>query len=86
MAIENYLENDKINIIYVDAYLRYWVDKWEGECPSIGNMPEILGTLYNIGDNAPQPHSDSKPNSFGKYLKKNYNYIKKKIKLKLTVV
>lgn len=70
MVIAKRLENDKINIIYVAAYLRYWVDKWKWQYPQIGRKPAILGTLYNLGENAKAPNPTPKANSFGKYVKK----------------
>ena len=80
MAIAKNLENDKSNIIYVAAYLKYWVDDWKFIYPKIGKKPEILGTLYNLGDSAKGANPKPKPNEFGKYVKKNYKFVKKKLK------
>lgn len=80
MAIAKRLENDKTNITYVAAYLRYWVDDWKSIYPKIGKKPAILGTLYNLGDNAKGANPNPKPNKFGKYVKKKYKFVKKKLK------
>jgi hypothetical protein len=79
MSIAKRLENNKCNITYVAAYLKYWVDEWKLAYPKIGKSPAILGTLYNLGDNARKPHKKPQPNEFGKYVKKKYKYVKKKI-------
>lgn len=80
MAVANRLENNKCNITYVAAYLKYWIDDWKPVYPKIGKKPAILGTLYNLGDNAKDANPNPKPNEFGKYVKKKYKYVKKKLK------
>lgn len=55
----------KANIRYVAAYLAYWQDRWS-DTLDISNMPEILGTLYNLGDNANEPNTSPKSNGFGR--------------------
>ena len=60
--------------------LKYWVDDWKFIYPKIGKKPEILGTLYNLGDSAKGANPKPKPNEFGKYVKKNYKFVKKKLK------
>ena len=44
------LMNDKTNIMYVAAYLRYIQDIWKNKYPQISGKSDILGTLYNIGE------------------------------------
>ena len=80
MAVAKRLENNKCNITYVAAYLKYWIDDWKPVYPKIGKKPAILGTLYNLGDNAKDANPNPKPNEFGKYVKKKYKYVKKKLK------
>ena len=46
MDREKRLENDRVNIMYVAAYIRYFQDIWKDQFPSIANRPDILGTLY----------------------------------------
>ena len=59
------LKNDKTNIEYVAAYIKYFEDTWSEEFPKISESPDILGTLYNIGHHR-EPHSNPVPTLFGK--------------------
>ena len=68
------LKNPKLNILYVAAYLQYWQDQWK-ETMDISDNPEILATLYNLGDNANAPNNSPRPNSFGEYVGKQYGAI-----------
>ena len=69
------LADDKANIRYVAAYLAYWQDRWS-DTLDISNMPEILGTLYNLGDNANEPNTSPKSNSFGRHVGVAYGMMK----------
>ncbi len=74
MAREKRLEDNRSNCIYVAAYIKYFQDTWQDdEFPSIANRPDILGTLYNIGHESVQPHSNPGSNSFGDYVANNYD-------------
>ncbi len=48
------LTNEEYNIRCVAAYLKYWTDQWE-DTLNIARKADILGTLYNLGDNAREP-------------------------------
>lgn len=69
-----------INIIYVTAYLKYMQDVWKKDYKKIASSPDILGTLYNIGKT--ESHSNPKANSFGKYVKKVQERMKKYLGVK----
>ncbi len=71
------LVNNGTNIVYVAAYIRYFVEKWRAKVPNIKQRPEILGTLYNLGHEKTKPNAKPVANPFGKYVKKHYNYVKK---------
>ena len=64
------------------AYLRYWIDDWKGVYPKINKKPAILGTLYNLGDNAKAPNANPEANGFGKYVKKKYRYVRRNLNYK----
>ena len=67
------LMNDKTNIMYVAAYLRYIQDIWKNKYPQISGKSDILGTLYNIGEYGKNGvNSNPQSNDFGKTVKKNY--------------
>jgi len=68
------LTDNTYNIRCVAAYLRYWQDKW-GDVYDISNKPDILGTLYNLGDRANAPNTNPSANPFGTYVKNKYNYV-----------
>ena len=68
------LSIDEINIYSVTAYLRYLIDYWSIAI-GISNMPEILGTLYNLGEK--EPHSSPISNNFGNFIASVYNYLQK---------
>ena len=51
-----------------------WQDKW-GDVYDISNKPDILGTLYNLGDRANAPNTNPSANPFGTYVKNKYNYV-----------
>ena len=67
----NRLTNDRSNCYYVAAYIRYFQDTWEEEFPSIAERPDILGTLYNIGQRTPKPNPEV--NYFGQYVMDIYD-------------
>ena len=73
--IASKLLRESENIRYVAAYLRYWIDKWE-HTYDISGKPEILATLYNLGENANAPNSSPRANSFGEYAQSKYNHVK----------
>ena len=50
--------------IYVAAYIKALEDLWVNEFPDIGNRPDILGSLYNLGHEK-TPHNDPQANWFG---------------------
>lgn len=70
MAREKRLENDRTNIMYVAAYIRYFEDTWQSEYPSIADSPDILGTLYNIGHEITRPNSNPRSNNFLRIMSK----------------
>ena len=72
--IQNKLDNPEWNIKYVAAYLRYWQDCWQTTL-DISNKPEILATLYNLGENANAPNANPKPNDFGRHAQSVYHHI-----------
>jgi len=74
------LLNNKCNLRYVAAYLRYWINVWRKKYPKIDKDPRILGTLYNLGVKAKKPNKHPKPNPFGKEVGKNYYYLKRTVK------
>ncbi len=59
------LTNEEYNIRCVAAYLKYWTDQWE-DTLNIARKADILGTLYNLGDNAREPNTSPKSNDFGR--------------------
>ena len=67
------LENDEQNIKYVAAYISYLQKYWYDAGYNISGKPEILATLYNIGEGSPK--SNPQPNDFGKYVGENYDVI-----------
>lgn len=67
------LENDGINVLYVAAYLRYFVDEWSEVYKPIATSIDILASLYNLGHDITSPNSNPSPNSFGKYAEKKYD-------------
>ena len=73
MAREKRLENDRMNIIYVAAYIKYLQDTWQSEFPTIAKRPDILGTLYNLGHEKTSPHSKPTANYFGDFVQENYD-------------
>jgi RHS repeat-associated protein len=70
IALSRRLEDDKINSLYVAAYIKFIQDKWQGEFPAIADRPDILGTLYNLG--VKTPHGNPEPNDFGSYVQEHY--------------
>ena len=79
-AIAYRLTVDGENINYVAAYLKYFQDRWHNEYPNIDGDTAILATLFNQGEKY-SPHSDPKPNIFGKKAKKVYYDMKKLLNL-----
>ena len=73
MARYKRLEDNETNILYVAAYLRYFVDVWADEFNPIASRTDILATLYNLGHETTEPHPDPKPNDFGEYAGDNYD-------------
>ena len=74
------LLNDKSNIRYVAAYLKYFQDRWVEEYPTISIDVGVLATLYNQGEKNP-PHKNPKPNEFGYFAQKKYFHVKQIIGL-----
>jgi hypothetical protein len=68
------LSDDKKNIRYAAAYLKHHQDRWRNKFPEIGGRPDILGTLYNLGDRPPTATPESVP--FGDYVQENYEHVK----------
>ncbi len=66
------LFNNKTNITYVAAYLRYLIDVWSVAI-DISNMPDILGTLYSGGEKI--PHASPESSHFGDYVASVYNHL-----------
>lgn len=64
MAREKRLENNEINSLYAAAYLRYFVNEWSADFPTVAVRPDILGTLFNLGHGG-KPHANPQPNDFG---------------------
>ena len=60
------------NINYVAAYLRYFIDAWS-KYRNLNYLPEILATLYNIGDRT--PHLYPEANDFGDYASSVYGHL-----------
>ena len=73
------LEDDRDNIRYAAAYLEYFQDRWENFYTGISGDVGVLATLYNQGEISP-PHSNPKPNPFGKAAEENYDYVKSLLK------
>ncbi len=73
MFLEKKLQDDKTNIVYVAAYIKYLQDLWRQKFPAIGDRPDILGSVYNLGHEKVAPHSKPKPNPFGDYVLENYD-------------
>ena len=73
MAREKRLEDPKMNITYVAAYIKLIEDTWKKDFPEIGERPDILGTLYNQGHDFSTPHANPGSNEFGEFVKENYN-------------
>jgi hypothetical protein len=75
MTREMRLEDNRQNILYVAAYLKYFQDAWADQYPAIANDPAILGTLYNRGYIETSPHPTPQFNPFGSFVDENYNYM-----------
>ncbi len=69
------------NVNYVAAYLAFYQDRWKSEYPQIDGKTDILATLFNQGERY-EPHSDPKPNAFGKEAKKQYSYMQELLGIK----
>ena len=74
-AISKRLTNEKECIEYVAAYLKYWQDEWKDVYPEIDGRSAILGTLFNLGENAKEPNPNPQPNDFGLLVKENYYFM-----------
>ena len=72
LAIAKRLTVDSQNIKYVAAYLNYIQDYWKNTY-DISGRPDILGTLYNIGEGSPNTSPQS--NDFGKEVQKQYGHM-----------
>ncbi len=68
------LTDDKENIRYAAAYLKYYQDRWKEVYPEIDGRTAILASLYNQGELKP-PHKNPKPSKFGEFAKENYYYM-----------
>lgn len=67
------MQNDQQNIKYVAAYISYHQKQWAAAGYDISNKPQILATLYNLGDKT--PNSNPQPNEFGEFVGENYEVI-----------
>ncbi|MDO4733336.1 MAG: DUF1402 family protein [Bacillota bacterium] len=66
------LLDEKENIRYAAAYLKYAQDQWINAFPEIKTRPDILATLYNQGWGNKPPHSSPGANDFGKMAESYY--------------
>ena len=72
-AIAQRLKNDEQNIKYVAAYISYHQNQWAKAGYDISHRPEILATLYNIGERTPNGNPQS--NDFGEFVGEHYEAI-----------
>lgn len=68
------LKTDSLNILYAAAYLRLIQSFWSNKGYSIDSMPEIIGSLYQLGLFYPngkvrEPHFYPRQNEFGEKVK-----------------
>ncbi len=69
------LQDDKTNIRYAAAYLKYITDLWKPVYPEIDGRTAIMATLYNIGEYGTREkgiNASPESNDFGDYAKYNY--------------
>ena len=69
------LSDDRTNIEYAAAYLKYYQDRWKEAYPEIDGRTAILATLYNQGEIKP-PHANPEPNPFGIFARDNYYHVR----------
>lgn len=75
-ALYTKLTDNKTNIRYAAAELKYRQDLWKEKYPEIDGRTAILATLYNRGDDAGTPHSNPQSNDFGNFAKDNYYHMR----------
>ena len=67
------LMDERINCFYVAAYIKYFQNTWVDEFPTIAERPDILGTLYNVGQREPNPEPEA--NLFGRNVMNYYDLV-----------
>lgn len=67
------LEDNMYNVMYVAAYLKYFIDTWKPFYNEIEVRTDILATLYNVGHETTTPHNSPESNQFGEYAYEYYD-------------
>ena len=81
-AIAQRLTVNLQNIYYVAAYLSYMQDAWINTY-DISNRPDILGTLFNLGERT--PNTSPKANDFGNEVEKQHAHMLELLGLAVSV-
>ena len=76
-AIKYRLLSESENVNYVAAYLQLIQALWRNTYPDIDGKSDILGTLYNIGEEGSHGiNSNPQSTPFGRNVKKEYHYMR----------